>query len=232
MFFKLKKIHDKFNVSDLNNLLLVISLIPLIISLYITNNIFVIIMICCLVYLLSTNLKNNKYIRFLSNFLGIFILGYLFLKYLDLSFINFDIKNIYLLFIKILLLIDYLLIVFISIKNKKLKIIKNKQRKLKKYTFKDLRKEKREIFKKENILMINEYIKNNNIKEKSDYYKVINDNLENKISYNLEEYVWINYLRFYKNKRFNKRNIFDKMNFVFLVIHVIILLLAILLNSY
>ena len=37
MFLKLKKKHDAIDVSDLNNLILVISLIPLIISLYITN---------------------------------------------------------------------------------------------------------------------------------------------------------------------------------------------------
>ena len=227
MFLKLKKKHDAIDVSDLNNLILVISLIPLIISLYITNNIFIIILICLFVYELSTHFKSNKYIRFLSNFLGIIVLGYLFMKFLDLSFINFDIKNIYLWFIKIVVLIDYFLIVFINIKRKKLKIIKNKKRILKKYTFKELRKEKRDYFKKENILLTNEYIKNNDIKENSDYYKVIKDNLDNKTSYDLEEYIWINYLRFYKNKRFNKRNVFDKMNFVFILIHVIILLLAI-----
>ena len=49
----------------------------------------------------------------------------------------------------------------------------------------------------------------------------------NKVKNDLEDYVCLNYLRFYKNKKYNKKNIFDSLNIVFISIHVIILLLSI-----
>lgn len=227
MFLKIKKKHDSIELTDLNNILLVISLVLLIISLLYATNVLILVLIFIFIYELSSHLTENKYIRFLSNFLGILLFGYLSMYFLDLSFINFDIKNVFRIVIKILLLINYFLIVFVDIKRKKLKIIKGRKGKKKKYTFKELRGEKIDYFKTENIKTFDTYTKNNNINLRSDYYKLLKDNLDNKTANDLEEYVWLNYLRFYKNKKYNRRNVFDKMNFVFILIHVIILLLAI-----
>lgn len=227
MYMKLKKKHDSINLIDLNNILLIISLIIFSFSLYYANNIFIFLLIFLLLFELSSHLQDNKYIRFISNFIGIILLAFLFLYFLDLSFFKLNIKLIFKIFLKVLMIIDYVLIVFVNIKRKKLKIIKNKKRKIKKYTFQELRNQKREYFQRENLTIIDKYINDNNIQKESDYYKVINDNLNNKAASDLEEYVWINYLRFYKNKRYNKRNILDKMNFIFILVHVIILLLAI-----
>ena len=227
MLKKLKKKHDSIELEDLNNILLVISLIIFLGSLILVKNVLILTIIFVFIYELSSHLTNNKYINFLSNFLGIILLAYLLMNFLDLSFLNFDILKILNLVIKVLMLINYFLVIFIDIKRKKLKIVKSKKRSIKKYTFKELRSKKINEFKNNNLKVIDEYKRVNEINKTSDYYKVIKNNLDNKTNNDLEEYVWVNYLWFYKNKRYNKRNIFDKMNFVFMIIHVIILLLAI-----
>ena len=129
--------------------------------------------------------------------------------------------------VKIFFFVDYFLIILLTIKDKKYKIMKLQKRRLKKYTFKELRERKIDDFKRINQEIVNEYLKTYNILKDSDYYKVINDNYLNKTKEDLEEYVWINYLRFYKNKKYQKVRL-DKTNFLFLGIHGIILLLVLL----
>jgi len=227
MYQKLKKKHDLLNLCDLNNVLLIISIISLLISLICTNNLIIFILIFLFIYELSSHIKNNKYTRFLSNVIGIILFGYTLITISGINFLNNHAINIVNLIIKIVLFIDYLLIILVSIKEKKLKILRKNSRNIKKYTFKELRNKKYNLFKENNLKEIDLYLEDNLIDKSSDYYKVIEDNIDNKTKNDLEEYVWINYLRFYKNRRYNKRNIFDKMNFVFIIIHVIILLLAI-----
>lgn len=224
MFAKLKKKHDSFNLLDFNNTILILSLFLLGISLIITSHIFLIILIYLLIFELNSHIT-NKYLNFLTDILAIILLGFVLIYLLNLSFLTFDIKGKLMIVIKGLLFLDYFFIVCHSIQNKKLKIIKGKKR-AKKYTFKELRDSKIGEFKVKNLKIITSYLEKNNILEDSDYYKVIYDNFENKARNDLEEYVWMNYLRFYKNKKYNKL-MFDKINFVFILIHVIIFLLAI-----
>lgn len=225
MYQKLKKKHDSFDLKDLNNLLLIMSLVMIIISLIFTNNLIILILIFLYIYELSSHVK-NKYVNFLSNVLGIILFAYTLITISNISFLGIVFKNIINFIIKLILFIDYLLIIVIKIKEKNIKIIKNRRRKS--YSFKELRDKKFNFFLNNNSKFINNYVKENRIDEYSDYYKVITDNLNNKSKNDLEEYVWINYLRFYKNKRYNKRNVFDKLNLVFIVINVIILLLSVL----
>lgn len=226
MYQRLKKKHDSINLSDLNNILLIISIISLLISLICTNNLIIFILIFIFTYELASHIKNNKYVRFLSNFLGIILLGYTLIK-LSNTILNSNIINIINLVIKIILFLDYFLIILVIIKDKKLKLLKKSNRNIKKYTFKELRSKKYNQFREDNLKEIDLYLEENLISKDSDYYKVIENNIDNKTKIDLEEYVWMNYLRFYKNKRYNKTNVFDKLNFVFIIIHVIILLLAI-----
>jgi len=227
MYQRLKKKHDLISLSDLNNVLLIISIFSLLITLICTNNLIIFILIFIFIYELSSHIKNNKYTRFLSNVIGIILFGYTLITISGINFLNNHAINIVNLIIKIVLFIDYLLIILVSIKEKKLKILRKNSRNIKKYTFKELRNKKYNLFKENNLKEIDLYLEDNLIDKSSDYYKVIEDNIDNKTKNDLEEYVWMNYLRFYKNKRYNKTNIFDKLNFVFIIIHVIILLLAI-----
>ena len=227
MLSKIKKIHNSINLIDLNNILLCISLITIAISLIKVSNLVIVILVFLFIYGIAIHLNDNKIIRFLTDVLGILVLSYFLIYFIDTSFVSVDIKNGFLFVIKVLSFISYFFITFHVIKNKNLKVIKGKKINIKNYTFKELRSSKINGFRSDNIKIINNYINDNEIDLDSDYYKVINDNLNNKSKNDLEEYVWINYLRFYKNKKYNKTNIFDKFNFIFILIHVIILLLAI-----
>jgi len=227
MYQKLKKRHDDIDLNDLNNLLLIISLISLNIFLINKNNFLILLLILVFIYEISSHLMDNKYIRFLSNFIVIIHFAYLLMRSLNLKILFFNMIEPFQIFIKFGIFITYSLIVFICIKRKKLKIIKGEKRKIKKYKFKEIIAKKIDEFKNNNLKMIDNYIKEEKITKSSDYYKVIENNLNDKSKNDLEEYVWVNYLRFYKNRRYNKRNVFDKLNFIFITIHVIILLLAI-----
>ncbi len=225
MFKRLKKIHDKIDIKDLNIIILLSSIILYLLSVIYANNILILILLYLLDYELFYHLQNYKFLRFINSILPIIIIAYFLLSYLDLSFIPFDFLKLILLVIKILLFVFYVINVFLIIKERNIKYVKGRK-KLRKRTFNELRKREIDKFKKENLDYQKKYILDNNISIESDYYKVIKDNFKNKTINDLEEYVYLNYLRFYKNKKYNKRNIFDKLNIVFLIVHVIILLLA------
>ncbi len=225
MLKKIKMSHDNIDLEDLNIILLLLSIIPYFISLIYGNNIIVIILLYLLNFELFYHLKKIKWISFLNYILPIIIIGYIFLSYLDLSFIQFDILKIVNYFIKFILGIYYLVNVFLIVKDRKIKYIKGRNR-LHSHTLNELRKSNINKFYKNNLEYQEKYMNDLGIKNGSDYYKVINNNVKNKTINELEEYVTLNYLRFYKNKKYNKRNVFDKLNIVFIGIHVIILLLV------
>ena len=227
MLKKIKKKYDSFLMTDLNNLLLIFTLLLFLISLFFLKNIYVYFFIYIFLFDLTRHIKKNKYILPFNWIIGIFLIAFLFFNLLNLSFLSLDIKKIMEIIVKIFFFIDYFLIILLTIKDKKYKIMKLQKRRLKKYTFKELRERKIDDFKKINQEIVNEYLKTYNILKDSDYYKVINDNYLNKTKEDLEEYVWINYLRFYKNKKYQKVRL-DKTNFLFLGIHGIILLLVLL----
>lgn len=227
MFKKIKKKYDSFLMTDLNNLLLIFTLLLFLISLFFLKNIYVYFFIYIFLFDLTRHIKKNKYILPFNGIIGIFLIAFLFFNLLNLSFLSLDIKKIMEIIVKIFFFVDYFLIILLTIKDKKYKIMKLQKRRLKKYTFKELRERKIDDFKRINQEIINEYLKTYNILKDSDYYKVINDNYLNKTKEDLEEYVWINYLRFYKNKKYQKVRL-DKTNFLFLGIHGIILLLVLL----
>ena len=227
MFKKIKKKYDSFLMTDLNNLLLIFTLLLFLISLFFLKNIYVYFFIYIFLFDLTRHIKKNKYILPFNWIIGIFLIAFLFFNLLNLSFLSLDIKKIMEIIVKIFFFVDYFLIILLTIKDKKYKIMKLQKRRLKKYTFKELRERKIDDFKRINQEIINEYLKTYNILKDSDYYKVINDNYLNKTKEDLEEYVWINYLRFYKNKKYQKASL-DKTNFLFLGIHGIILLLVLL----
>ena len=227
MLKKIKKKYDSFLMTDLNNLLLIFTLLLFLISLFFLKNIYVYLFIYIFLFDLTRHIKKNKYILPFNGIIGIFLIAFLFFNLLNLSFLSLDIKKIMEIIVKIFFFVDYFLIILLTIKDKKYKIMKLQKRRLKKYTFKELRERKIDDFKRINQEIINEYLKTYNILKDSDYYKVINDNYLNKTKEDLEEYVWINYLRFYKNKKYQKASL-DKTNFLFLGIHGIILLLVLL----
>ena len=227
MLKKIKKKYDSFLMTDLNNLLLIFTLLLFLISLFFLKNIYVYFFIYIFLFDLTRHIKKNKYILPFNGIIGIFLIAFLFFNLLNLSFLSLDIKKIMEIIVKIFFFVDYFLIILLTIKDKKYKIMKLQKRRLKKYTFKELRDRKIDDFKRINQEIINEYLKTYNILKDSDYYKVINDNYLNKTKEDLEKYVWINYLRFYKNKKYQKASL-DKTNFLFLGIHGIILLLVLL----
>ena len=178
MLKKIKKKYDSFLMTDLNNLLLIFTLLLFLISLFFLKNIYVYFFIYIFLFDLTRHIKKNKYILPFNWIIGIFLIAFLFFNLLNLSFLSLDIKKIMEIIVKIFFFVDYFLIILLTIKDKKYKIMKLQKRRLKKYTFKELRDRKIDDFKRINQEIINEYLKTYNILKDSDYYKVINDILE------------------------------------------------------
>ena len=220
MFKKIKKIHDNITLTNLNSITLLITFILLSITLLIVKNIYLLILIYILIYELYYHSK-NKSIQFMTDISGILLLGFIFIN-LNLNII--DIKNILLILIKISFFLSYLLIIIKEIKNKKIKFFKLKHGN---YTFKELRKKKIGKFREIYLNEINKYLDENKINEESDLQVLIKDNLDNLANNKLEEYVYLNYLRFYKNQ-VNIKFKLNYINLLYLLIHVIILILSLL----
>lgn len=219
----LTKIRDKyydFDYSNLNIFVVLLSFILFIISVYYLNNIYLIILLYLLLLYLSTKFYNGS-IKFISILLPLIICGFIAINLIKFNIFRSETHTVFLLVIKILMIVDYFCIVIEFFKNKKLK----QKRIVNQYTFKELRRKNINDAINYQKEYVSNYINENNIKDDSDYYKVITDNIENKAKNDLEEYVWVNYLRFYKNKGLQSKSEFDLFNIVFLFIHVIILLL-------
>ena len=165
--------------------------------------------------------SSNKSIRFLTYISGIFVLVNILIKY---NFFAFNFLSIFLIICKIILILDYLLILIRELNYKKNKYFKRIS--LQKRTFKNLRKSNLNSFLIKNRKIINNYIKQEALPLNSEEVQLLNDNLLEVSKNDLEEYVYSNYLKFYKyqKKKFLKQ--LDLYNFVFLSIHVIILILS------
>lgn len=224
MFDRVIEKYHEFNIYKVNNLVVYISFFLFLVSLFYIKNAYLLIII----YLLILNLAkyfDKVFIKLVNYLLPIFLLGYLLITYTNIFIIKEEVYFIFLLIIKVLLILDYIAILLEYNKKKKIKSFKLFKKNRKKYSFIELRKKNIDKFK--NIVKdkFDSYIKEHKIDLNSDYYKVINDNYETKYRDELEEYVWINYLRFYKNQS-NKKEKLNFYNFVFLGIHVIIFVLA------
>lgn len=224
MIDKIRDKYDEFNIYELSNLIVIISFILFVISLFFVKNVYLIILIYILMLYLS-RLYEKNIIKFICSLLPIIIFGYFLIHFVHFTFIKEETFYIFRLFIKILFFINYICILYFYFKNKKIKIAKLFKRKNKKYTFKELRKKNYDRYREEINNYIDDYLEINDISLDSDYFKVIESNIDNKIEEKLDEFVWINYLRFYKNKKYNKENLFNIYNLLFLLIHVIILII-------
>ena len=227
MLEKIKKMNQKINLDDLNIIILIISIFFYLVSLVFTKNIWIIFFLYLLNFELFSHLEKDKYLVFLNAILPVILIAFVLFNYIDLK-LPFDFIKIVRIMIKILLMTDYIVLIILIIKNRNIKYVKGRKKKLRKHTFYELRKSMIGKVQKEELEYETKYIQDNEIDYQSDYYKVICKNRKLKTIDDLEEYVVLKYLRFYKNKKYNHRNVFDKLNLVFLGIHVIILLLVIL----
>ena len=213
-----------FNLKRINIFIYIISFIIYLMSIYLVKNIYLLIIIYFFLFILYSKI-NHKVIEFFVYILGISLIGYIFINLLNLNIFILDYKKIFIIIIKLFYLFSYFSIFLLNIKNKRKEYLKIK--KGKKYTFKELRGKKIEQFRNDEIEKINYFINKQGINN-SEYEKIIRDNLSNLTDESLDKYIWVNYLRFYKNQKKQKNNNISKSDLVFLTIHVIILLLSLL----
>ena len=223
MLKAMKNNYQNLSFFNLNNSLLIISFMFFIISLILVKNTVLIVIMVLFIAFLLNKIEMTKITRFLNYLSFIITLALILISFLNLSFINIDVIIVFKNVVKILLFSQYSYFVYYIIKNKKIKFVR-KRKSI--YTFKELRSNNYDLYFNLNENYIENYVEKENISYESDYYKIINNNLDNKSKNDLEEYVWINYLRFYKNRGLHHLNIFDKFNLVFIGIHVIILMLS------
>ena len=213
-----------FNLKRINIFIYIISFIIYLMSIYLVKNIYLLIIIYFFLFILYSKI-NHKVIEFFVYILGILLIGYIFINLLNLNIFILDYKKIFIIIIKLFYLFSYFSIFLLNIKNKRKEYLKIK--KGKKYTFKELRGKKIEQFRNYELAKINYFIDKQGINN-SEYEKIIRDNLSNLTDESLDKYIWVNYLRFYKNQKKQKNNNITKSDLVFLTIHVIILLLSLL----
>lgn len=213
-----------FNLKRINIFIYIISFIIYLMSIYLVKNIYLLIIIYFFLFILYSKI-NHKVIEFFVYILGILLIGYIFINLLNLNIFILDYKKIFIIIIKLFYLFSYFSIFLLNIKNKRREYLKIK--KGKKYTFKELRGKKIEQFRNDELAKINYFIDKQGINN-SEYEKIIRDNLSNLTDESLDKYIWVNYLRFYKNQKKQKNNNITKSDLVFLTIHVIILLLSLL----
>lgn len=213
-----------FNLKRINIFIYIISFIIYLMSIYLVKNIYLLIIIYFFLFILYSKI-NHKVIEFFVYILCILLIGYIFINLLNLNIFILDYKKIFIIIIKLFYLFSYFSIFLLNIKNKRREYLKIK--KGKKYTFKELRGKKIEQFRNDELAKINYFIDKQGINN-SEYEKIIRDNLSNLTDESLDKYIWVNYLRFYKNQKKQKNNNISKSDLVFLTIHVIILLLSLL----
>lgn len=213
-----------FNLKRINIFIYIISFIIYLMSIYLVKNIYLLIIIYFFLFILYSKI-NHRVIEFFVYILGILLIGYIFINLLNLNIFILDYKKIFIIIIKLFYLFSYFSIFLLNIKNKRRDYLKIK--KGKKYTFKELRGKKIEQFRNDELAKINYFIDKQGINN-SEYEKIIRDNLSNLTDESLDKYIWVNYLRFYKNQKKQKNNNISKSDLVFLTIHVIILLLSLL----
>ena len=203
MLDKIRDKIDEFDVYELNNIIVIISFLLFITSLIFVKNVYMIIFMYLFLLYLS-RLYEKNIIKFICSILPIIIFGYFLIHFIHFTFIKDETFITFRFIIKILLGFNYLAILYYYFKTKKVKLIKLLKKRSHKYTFKELRKKNIDACREKTNNYIDDYLNTNNIQLDSDYFKVIEDNIDNKINEDLEEFVWINYLRFYKNRRYIK----------------------------
>ena len=224
MFQKIMKKYNELDIYDLYTLIIILCFLLFFISLVIGKNIYLFILMYILVIYLSRSFS-NKIIIFLVSTLPLLLVGAIIIPFFSLKYFTIDIINILYIIIKLWLGISYIILIYLLLKSKRKKTIRNTLKRFKYYSFKELRKRHYKYYQERNKDVVKKYIEKNKIDNSSDYYKVIEDNIDNKSKQDLEEFVWINYLRFYKNKRFLKNDIFSLINVAYLIIHIIMVLL-------
>ena len=215
---------SEIDLFDLNIYIIIIGFILFFLSLWFGNSIFMLILMFLLIFYISRTIYNN-FVIFIITTLPILIISVIILSYISIAIFKDNILKIIYLLIKIWLGIGYVTIIYLLVKKKKIKSKKSFCKRFKFYSFKELRKRNYEYFKTKNKDIIDKYSKKNNISHTSDYYKVMNNAIEDKSKSELEEFVWLNYLRFYKNRRYFKRQYFELENLLYIVIHIIFILL-------
>lgn len=186
-----------FNLKRINIFIYIISFIIYLMSIYLVKNIYLLIIIYFFLFILYSKI-NHKVIEFFVYILGILLIGYIFINLLNLNIFILDYKKIFIIIIKLFYLFSYFSIFLLNIKNKRKEYLKIK--KGKKYTFKELRGKKIEQFRNDELAKINYFIDKQGINN-SEYEKIIRDNLSNLTDESLDKYIWVNYLRFYKNQK-------------------------------
>ena len=214
----------EFDIYDLNIYIIVLCFVAFFLSLWFGNSIYMYILMTLLVFYISKKIYNN-FIMFLLIMLLFLLVGYIILSNISVPIFKGDVLNIINTLIKLWLSVSYTILIYLLINKKKVKESKSFCKRFKFYTFKELRKRNYEFFKDKNKEIVDKYSKKNNISLTSDYYKVLNNNIEEKSKDELEEFVWLNYLRFYKNRRYFKRQLFEFENIIYVLIHIIIVLL-------
>ncbi len=225
MLKNLMKKYNELDIYDLHIVTIILCFLLFIIGLLFNKTIYPLIVMYIVVFFLSRYFP-SKIIAFLISTLPFLLIGTIVLSFLSLSYFKLEILNILYIIIKIWLGICYFVLLYFYLKKKKIRFIKRFRKRVKYYSFKELRKRNYNRFKERNKDIVENFVKQNNINRSSDYYKVMEDNIDKKSKDDLEEFVWINYLRFYKNKSYFKIVFFDSLNMFYLVIHVIIVLLS------
>ena len=175
-----------FNLKRINIFIYIISFIIYLMSIYLVKNIYLLIIIYFFLFILYSKI-NHKVIEFFVYILGILLIGYIFINLLNLNIFILDYKKIFIIIIKLFYLFSYFSIFLLNIKNK------------------ELRGKKIEQFRNDELAKINYFIDKQGINN-SEYEKIIRDNLSNLTDESLDKYIWVNYLRFYKNqKSFHRR---------------------------
>ena len=218
----LERICTKFNLIFFNIIIILLGFLLFSFTLSLTKNYIVLFLDLLLLVLLTYNERNNKYIRFITDFSIIYFLASWIISLLVIPVYSMEIKGFFLDSLKFLLFILYLVLVIVVLQK-----IKKESFGVKKYTLNKLRKDNIYIYKNRNIKKNKQYIENQNILNNSNEYEILKDNLLPKTKDNLEDYVRLEYLRFYKNRNSQKIWDFTDEEFIFLIIHVIILVLAI-----
>lgn len=219
MLMKLRDKYEEFNLLKVNYLVITISFILFTFGLFFVKNIYLFIIIYLLLLYISKYFDKGI-IKLICSITAIILFGFFLINFIHINFIKNEIFKTFRIILKILYLINYLCLLFYYYKLRKKNDIKNNHR-----TFKKLRKDKYELFKHQIEDEINHYIEEKSIDKDSDYYELINNNLEDKTRFELEKYIWVNYLRFYKNQKFRRYLYFNIYDFIFLTIHVIIFIL-------
>ena len=200
MLMKLRDKYEEFNLLKVNYLVITISFILFTFGLFFVKNIYLFIIIYLLLLYISKYFDKGI-IKLICSITAIILFGFFLINFIHIYFIKNEIFKTFRIILKILYLINYLCLLFYYYKLRKKNDIKNNHR-----TFKKLRKDKYELFKHQ-------------IEDEINYY------IEEKTRFELEKYIWVNYLRFYKNQKFRRYLYFNIYDFIFLTIHVIIFIL-------